>query len=567
MKAYDYKHFSIASINDVIELEGIIKTYGGFKNKDYERCLYQASRCLQHTLITLKLNKIIKPLIQRFETSDISPHPDVLRVKSLNEEKLLNPKGTDKKSESIDYASTFSRQYKASDFTILDGRIEIGPFYLKSFRIHRTDTHLLENIDHIFHIKPDANNQLKFHFDPYTDLSFLLEEIARQAIIYKAQQRRIEYERIRVKLETDIDYYITENSKDNIQHREYPYWFHYENVFEALKNYNVINGTITFEEFLLDLYECNIQVPYRDIEIYDKEIKIRIDNVEFLRNLNWSDFSTFIIEKYDVSFFNNWRKEINDLFQEKMEIFKYSFYGRKIISIDTHMSRRSFIEAINKTHKTKYYGMNIIAETYNEEPPYLVFPEIYLRNDFNNGINILIQIPNNILNECLTSEPYEFSDRIHETMRIMLDNYTSFNQDSYVLNMLRDFRPGNIRVMTNLYKQNILTKEYYKINKDSLVLRFRENCAHCSDYDQQFANERNTSYLIIDTQKNFLSLIPTNNKYAIYNFITNTDVCDPILSAYFLILYFQSNIHNKRQYFALTPIFNHFGITHFWRQH
>ena len=155
-----YLNFTIRQVKDVDNLVSIIESNGNFLIQDYNRFVRHAERSNQPSRILRRLKSKIFPFIGN--TLDISKKIKT-RENSINDD-------------------FWEKDYYASDFKLNNGSISIGKYILKSVRIKKTHSSWLNNIEHIFHISPVYNGekqmcQFEFHFEPYTDLSLLLNEI------------------------------------------------------------------------------------------------------------------------------------------------------------------------------------------------------------------------------------------------------------------------------------------------------------------------------------------------------------------------------------------------------
>lgn len=84
---------------------------------------------------------------------------------------------------SIDMESYVFAKVRADELTLEDGVIYYDQYSLKTKRVKRVSKDVLSKIDHTFHLIEDfsysKNGDLRFHFYPPNDLSFLLSEIER----------------------------------------------------------------------------------------------------------------------------------------------------------------------------------------------------------------------------------------------------------------------------------------------------------------------------------------------------------------------------------------------------
>lgn len=174
-----YRGIYLKSHSDVEKLISLINENGNFKISDYNRVMRNSINSNQAMRIKRKLIAYVLPLVtttqpvgKKIRASSVEQRPveDVIK----NKRKNIQSKN-----------SIWDNTYKAKDFIIEDGRIVLGNYELKSVRIKKTHPNWLKDIEHEFKIAPAYSNNgseipNSFHFEPYTDLSFLLDAIKQQ---------------------------------------------------------------------------------------------------------------------------------------------------------------------------------------------------------------------------------------------------------------------------------------------------------------------------------------------------------------------------------------------------
>ena len=260
-----YSAFPLCKVDDVEKLIQLIKSNGGFHRKDYDRLMRKADESSQSTRIRRRLIKYVRPLIDCYfpEISDMDA--------------LLKPIAICQ-SDSSD-KDFWNKDYKASDFVIINGKITLGKYYLKSVRIPQIHKSWLKDIDHIFHIAPEYSRDgniksFEFHFVPYTDLTLLLNEVVRQKEV-QAKQR--ELREVHRKWNNILyDYLQMRHNINGIKKRSVKDVFNMINVQIEKENcaeilfFDISNGN-----------KPNVKVPMSDVTVVDGQISVLTKNISF----------------------------------------------------------------------------------------------------------------------------------------------------------------------------------------------------------------------------------------------------------------------------------------------
>lgn len=553
MEKNNYKQHIISNIKDVDDLIEIIHQHGCFTQKDYERCRKQAENSKFPTRLLLKLKKYVKPLIgacsKRAETLTNN-------INSLNEDRN-ETQSTEKQN-----ISPFDKTYKASDFIIEDGYIQLGNMKLKSVRIAKVHPSWLVDIYHEFTIASDYERPGQFHFVPYTDLSFLLDAIDIQI---KEENRRInqkKFDGFKLKLPQLINEYISSflNRIDIFTYNQLTH----QRFFDLLKRTNVLSEDVDFETFKSMLHENNVRIPVEDIEVEDDWVTIRTQNLSFSRDMTFDDF--FSEYEYCLNSFTNKLDKIKEVFTETVHSFCQSVRAKEIIKIKTHLSKVSFYEAFLNQERVKStsFSYELCKVTH------FYFPIEFLFHDENDGVSLLTRTsflaPFNLnlvnLYDLITSELFSFSEKIKGEFELLLTNMPHELKNEHSSSWL-DKEPY-ARKVTNFHLQHSPICFYRERITKALV--FTENCSHYSDYDTWGkSTETHKSYLLIDEDYGCITLCPTDRKYSNYVFRVDTRIVHLDLASYVIIKYFSSCISNKRQSFKITDTMKYFGINSFYK--
>lgn len=196
-----YSTFKVCQLEDIDTLISLIKMKGNFRLKDYIRIIRKVEKTDMPSRLKKKMRQHVLPLviennpkeIAEQQTKTISERLDDLKstIKEFESEQNIN----DEKNNNENF---WNKEYKASDFTIIKGDISILNYHLKSKRITTIKPKWLVGIEHVFRIAPEVRKKAKahtnqFHFVPYTDLSYLLNEVKRK-VDEKSREANEQYE-------------------------------------------------------------------------------------------------------------------------------------------------------------------------------------------------------------------------------------------------------------------------------------------------------------------------------------------------------------------------------------
>lgn len=559
-----YTSFVIHQVNDIDGLISLIKTKGNFQLEDYYKFKRQAKKTLQPSRIIRRLNKEVYPLIG-FRIQPIVEPQEV--------SKPLNDDTTN---------SFWEKDYKASDFTLSDGIITIGKYHLKTVRVRKTHPSWLADIDHIFHIARDSKKKgnkgkNEFHFVPYTDLSFLLNDIQRQQ---KEQNRLNKLKRIREEWREKLFSYLHITS---ISTNEMSF------TTKTLKELDlyVDNSSKVFLWDTTNNYVPNISIPMADVKVEDGKISVSTVNVafsqqpyyrynnygkwnsskeilypsdkEYIETPSWNGFLELLMRVYDNFIIKDSISEFKERYLNETTGILESLRKQDIISFDTYQSRNGFLQRNTGDYLHLFLNNNLG----------LCYPIKYLYRWTNNDLGLI-------------SDEFNYSESsLKKIAEIIDDNWKIIKKHSNwlltnilptvnkaekpinkfgMINLIKITPQSELRVVTDYYEGRLHIPNGWKC-KDSIVTFFTENASHCSD-DWSKSTEMFRTFMIWSKDENEyrIFMIPTNEKYSSYRFYVNTSECSLEVASYVIWRYFTSNMDNKRQGFQPKEIFKLFGI-------
>lgn len=175
---------------------------------------------------------------------------------------------------------TWDNTYKAKDFRIEDGRIVLGNYELKSVRIEKVHPNWLKDIEHEFRIAPVYSSNgseipNSFHFEPYSDLSFLLNAIKEQVEI---QGRQKKIDQIYKDWEKNLNKYLHKNALNK---------YGQTSCVMKLSDFDVyVEDDRTPKVLLWNLLSnCkpNLCIPKDDVLVEDGKVKINTQNISLVK--------------------------------------------------------------------------------------------------------------------------------------------------------------------------------------------------------------------------------------------------------------------------------------------
>ena len=544
-----YSSFSIKKIEDVDNLISTIKSKGHFYIEDYHRLLRKAKKSLQPARISRKLNKEVRPLVGTIVSESFICHNNPI----------------------VSSTEIWNKDYKASDFVINNGKISLGKYFLKSVKIHKTHSSWLTDIEHIFHIAPERNNDghilpNQFHFVPYTDLSLLLNEISRQKeeqyrekyidMIYKEWQKHL----FDYLLITNCYFSNSQYNKEILKIIEIQHHYKssdvviWDNIKNGTPNISIPMSDITVKDGKIIVKTKNAfftKQPYcKNKSSYYKEIIFQ-DECEYLDTPSWDGFFEILLKQYDTSIVNGIYEKLKEKYIKETNEFLQSIKDLQTISFNTYQSKKGFIQCSTKEHLHLFLDNNLklLYPLSNSYIDFISDKFEYKKTSLNKITDIIdnnwdLFLHNNRYNT--ETSYWILSDIISTKHKVSNSNYNS---------------QYNLRIVTDYYESRLKIPHGYNC-KDNIVTFFYENAKHFSDEDYNKYTETFKTFMIWSKNRNAntISLIPTDTKYTKYLFYIDTTKCSLEVASYVIWRYFSCNICNKRQGFQLNSIFRLFGI-------
>lgn len=558
MSGYNYRQHKVSTIQDVDVLEELVVQHGNFTFKDFNYLWKQALESETPSRIKNRLNRKLKPLITKVE-----------------ENKKSTPKKTQTSPIPIQSIAAkpkpdiFGKIYHASDFSFDDGMIILGDWKLRSKRIKKVHPSWLELIDHEFKIACESKKLKLFHFVPYTDLSFILNAVAEKVKEQEERKRRLAFENDKDRLATQIEVFLN-NSMCNIYEDDTHLRHKAINLYNIIAKSGIVD--IPKEDLIGSVHECNLRVPFEDVEIYDGYIVCNMQRCGFVNAPEWEQCKDYLWDDFSKKYFHVFEEELIAIFERQLAIIKDKIDSVRTLRINTYLSAKSFEEAMSTKYRQPVLivGANAMMET--ETPKHLAFPISFLSKSVNEGFSVLCTIHYDLLKTVLFSEKYKFSDETETSVQSKAKRFkTTDPQDSLKKILSSPLLPG-VRIVTDYYKSRLSLRGslYLREIDKCTILVFGENCSHLSDWDNSWWNcfkgtEFHISHLVIDYDNHELTLIPSDEKYSIYRFSVSSQRATMDEAALVLIKYFTSSLDNKRQYFRIPLIFREWGIYNFRR--
>lgn len=556
MCAYNYRQHKIHTIQDVESLVELVAKYGDFTSKDFNYFWRQAFESETPSRIKSRLHRKLRPLIRKVEE----------KKKSTPEKNPITPDSVSLIVEKPK-PDIFGKTYHASDFSLDDGVIKLGDWVLRSKRIKKVHPSWLKLIDHEFKIACESRKLKTFHFVPYTDLSFILNAIAEKMKEQEERKTRQAFDNDKDRLTTQIGAFLNK-SMCNIYEDDTRLRHKAVNLYDIMSNYGIVD--IPKEDFVNSVHECNLRVPFEDVEIYDGYIVCHLDRCEFVNTPEWDQCKDYLWDSFPKKYFQVFEDELITIYQQQLVEVEKLADTTEALRINTYLSAKSFEEAINTRYKMPLAGATLAPEI--ESPKHFDFPTSFLSKPVNEGFSVLCNIHYELLKTVLFSEIYKFSDEIEKSVQSKAKRFKTTDNNDRLKKILSSPLQFHIRIITDYYKSRLsLRGSYYLRDLDECtILEFSENCSHFSDWDNSWWNyfkstEFHKSHLVIDYDNHELTLIPSDQKYSIYRFSVSTQRGSMDEAALVLIKYFTSSLENKRQYFRIPLIFREWGLYNFRR--
>lgn len=556
MCAYNYRQHKIHTIQDVESLVELVAKYGDFTSKDFNYFWRQAFESETPSRIKSRLHRKLRPLIRKVEE----------KKKSTPEKNPITPDSVSLIVEKPK-PDIFGKTYHASDFSLDDGVIKLGDWVLRSKRIKKVHPSWLKLIDHEFKIACESRKLKTFHFVPYTDLSFILNAITEKMKDQEERKTRQAFDNDKDRLTTQIGAFLNK-SMCNIYENDTRLRHKAVNLYDIMSNYGIVD--IPKEDFVNSVHECNLRVPFEDVEIYDGYIVCHLDRCEFVNTPEWDQCKDYLWDSFPKKYFQVFEDELITIYQQQLVEVEKLADTTEALRINTYLSAKSFEEAINTRYKMPLAGATLAPEI--ESPKHFEFPTSFLSRPVNEGFSVLCNIHYELLKTVLFSEIYKFSDEIEKSVQSKAKRFKETDNNDRLKKILSSPMQFHVRIVTDYYKSRLsLRGSYYLRNLDECtILEFSENCSHFSDWDNSWWNyfkstEFHKSHLVIDYDNHELTLIPSDQKYSIYRFSVSTQRGSMDEAALVLIKYFTSSLENKRHFFRIPLIFREWGLYNFRR--
>lgn len=556
MCAYNYRQHKIHTIQDVESLVELVAEHGDFTSKDFNYFWRQAFESETPSRIKSRLHRKLRPLIRKVEE----------KKKATSEKKQIALDSVQPIVEKPKH-DIFGKTYHASDFLLDDGVIKLGDWVLRSKRIKKVHPSWLELIDHEFKIACESRKLKTFHFVPYTDLSFILNAIAEKMREHEEWKTRQAFENDKERLTTQIRAFLNK-SMCNIYEDDTHLRHRAVNLYDIMANHGLID--IPKEDFIDSVHECNLRVPFEDVEIYDGYVVCHLDRCEFVNTPEWEQCKDYLWDSFTKKYFQIFEDEIIAIYQQQLGEVEKLADTTEALRINTYLSAKSFEEAINTRYKMPLAGTTLATEI--ESPKHFDFPISFLSKSVNEGFSVLCNIHYELLKTVLFSEIYKFSDETEKSVQSKAKRFKATDNQDRLKKILSSPLQSHIRIVTDYYKSRLSLRGSYHLRdlEECTILEFSENCSHFSDWDNSWWNffkstEFHKSHLIIDYDSHELTLIPSDHKYSIYRFSVVTQRGSMNEAALVLIKYFTSSLENKRQYFRIPLIFREWGLYNFRR--
>ncbi len=558
MCAYNYRQHKLCSIQDVDLLEELVVRHGDFTSKDFNYFWRQALESETPSRIKNRLNRKLKPLIRK----------NIEKKKSI-------PKNTPVISQSIQRISEnpkpdiFGDIYHASDFVFDDGVIRLGDWKLQSRRIKKVHPSWLNLIDHEFKIACESKKLKLFHFVPYTDLSFILNAIAEKIKEQEERKTRQAFEKDKERISAQIGLFLN-NSMCNIYEDDNRLRHKAVNLYNLMANHTLVD--ISKDDFINSVHECNLRVPFEDVDICDGYILCLLHECEFVNTPKWEQCKDYLWDDFPKKYFRVFEDELSAIFQQQLANIKAQIDSDRTIRINTYLSAKSFVEAISTNYRLPLLLAGTMPTDESEPPKYITFPVSFLSKSVNEGFSILCTFHYDLLKTVLFSEIYKFSDDTENSVALKAMHFKATNEQDGLKKVLSSPLLSGVRIVSDYYINRLSLRGSYYLREieKCTILEFGENCSHLSDWDNSWWNwfkstKFHTSHLVIDYENHELTLIPSDIKYSIYRFSVSTQRATMEEAALVLIKYFTSSLDNKRQYFRIPLIFREWGIYNFRR--
>lgn len=578
-----YRGIYLKSHSDVEKLISLIKENGNFKISDYNRVMRNSINSNQAMRIKRKLIAHVLPLVTT--TQPIGKKVKASSVEQRPVEDIMKNKRKNKQPKN----SIWDNTYKAKDFRIEDGRIVLENYELKSVRIEKVHPNCLKDIEHEFRIAPVYSSNgtvipFSFHFEPYTDLSFLLNEIKKQVEI---QERQKEIDQVYKDWEKNLNKYLHKNALNKygqtscvmklsdfdvyVKDDKTPKVLLWNLLSSCKPNLCVPKDDVLVEDGKVTINTQNVSlvkqdfVKYREVDEFGFKRKtreiIKEDEPGYVITPSWKGFFIELSELYDKKVLRSIYKELKEKYIEDINKTLNKIVSRGTIEMRTYLSKKGF----NQKYRGKsevYLYLDLNGKLYLPIfTHYLYSPyKGVLNYDFTSDVYMY---PPETLNEIATiiDKNWAFIERLKEWILIDEVPTENRNEDKTTDEMyLRKYLAGSsILYQVTEYYENRLELPKSCSCKSHNILFFDENANHLSD---QGLGDSFKSFIVWSKEKDasIIRLQPTDEKYTNYTFLVDTKVCSLEAASYIIWRHFACRMYNKRQGFQPDGIFRLFGI-------
>ena len=398
----------------------------------------------------------------------------------------------------------------------------------------------MEEIEHVFHIARDTQHAARFHFVPYTDLSFLLDKIDAEV-----EEDNIDDEWNNIMENWPADFYsflrplnfesyrsITSNDRFNLK--------------------DLIDAEIELAK--ISNIRASLIVPMCDVTLNEGSVVIDVSHAKFIEeegnlpfhslgctDVTWRSYLDYV--RYDIP--DKYLNSYKSLFDEEKQRVLDKIRCQGKLKFETYLSKNSFLTLF------KDYEWMPCACNDKLEVEWYIFNYITRYNLWR-----------------LVAKDYKFSSRTLKNF----ENYKKQHSNTPIHSMTIQVNPyhvvykssriRNLRVIKDMYFFSKIKHPYMDLGKHSIVTVFFENTNHCSDL---VGGTSHKTYMVWSKDSNVISLYPTEKKYANYKFYVSIENHTLEEAACAIYDYFTSVVNNKRQGFCLTDSFKDFGIYLFRR--
>lgn len=602
MNQYNYKQHHFKEFSDFDKLRDAILKHGNFTNDDLVCICKKIGRDAPPKWLQFIRAHLVPLVGYQPKAKDVSTSSSKSKTKSKTKAKAkakTQPVQTPPKKkkqiivpEHVEIRADdeiYTRKYKASDFRLEDGYIEVNGVRLESKRIKKTSSDILNKIEGEFSIAKDHSHQNRFKFVPRTDLSILLDAIDEYRPINRYDDYDWDtydyYERANYNasyfesIKSLVTPYLDVSAKgafnfEEIVYPEYitPETYGPEILFDILKSFNIIAGKSSPNKFKKNLYQCNVMVDIKNVTVSDGHIDIELKDLKFLY-LPWEricENAYFNAKDMPLWGISNIKMELQEFITNYLSTYFSRYKVLDKIRVNTHISTKCFYELFDSYRReTKKNPITYESAHFNGcccnliEPNKLVIPYHYLNNTVNNGYDVLLHHMRETRKDTpfknlFTSEATKYFDKANQTLLRKLSTYGCWSKQEEDIKKKLLSAANFIREVTPFYRKRFEAKGWLNDQCPERLFRFYENCAECYD-NTEITGVGHISYLAIDTENCRILLCPTNSEYNHLSFKV-ADKASLEIAALVIMKYFNSSIYNKRREFKFTKIFKRFGI-------